>query len=369
MATLSLESLSKSIDNAVILKEINLHVEDGEFLVVVGPSGCGKSTLLRLISGLEPLSAGQILLDGECLEPIAPSKRNIAMVFQHYALYPHMTVYNNMAYGLKLRGFSKAQIDEKVMQVANTLQLSDFLQRLPSGLSGGQRQRVAMGRAIVREPALFLFDEPLSNLDAQLRQELRHEIKKLHQSLKTTSIYVTHDHLEAMTMATRMVVLNKGEIEQVGTPLEIYQSPASVFVAQFIGQYPINLFDVDCDFSDNTFKSKAGFSLAMPSGFSLAHSAKTVVIGIRPEHIKPSSDETCHLKAGVSYVDMLGADQLIELSLVDESRLLVRLAADFAIGPEIALQLSLEQAHIFCKHSGKRLGGWSDQEEQSITSD
>lgn len=367
MATLTLESLNKSIDGSVILKDINLHVEDGEFLVVVGPSGCGKSTLLRLISGLEPLSGGRILLNGECLEPIAPSKRNIAMVFQHYALYPHMTVYNNMAYGLKLRGVSKSQIDLKVTQVAKTLQLTDCLNRLPAGLSGGQRQRVAMGRAIVREPSLFLFDEPLSNLDAQLRQELRHEIKKQHQSLKTTSVYVTHDHLEAMTMATRMVVLNEGQIEQVGTPYEIYQSPASVFVAQFIGQYPINLFNAQSDYAKQSFLTSAGFRIPMPQDLCIKTLPNDVIIGIRPEHLKPSSDEACHVKAVVSCIDMLGADKLIELSLGDERRLLVRLAADFAIGSDLALRLSLPQAHIFCKHSGKRLGGWSESEEQSIT--
>ena len=240
MAAVDLIDVNKQIGQQNILQQIDLAIETGEFIVVVGPSGCGKSTLLRLVAGLEELTSGQILINRQSVNKTPPAQRDIAMVFQNYALYPHMSVYQNMAYGLRMRRYAPADIDSKVKHAAEMLRLTPYLERKPAALSGGQRQRVAMGRAMVRQPALFLFDEPLSNLDAKLRNEMRYEIKKLHQKLQTTSLYVTHDQTEAMTMADRVAILNQGKIEQIDRPQVIYDKPATAFVAGFTGPYPIN---------------------------------------------------------------------------------------------------------------------------------
>src|SRR5476651_2351145 len=248
MASLSLRSVVKSYDGRTpVIAPLDLDVADGEFIVLVGPSGCGKSTLLRMVAGLESVSGGDIYIDGERVTEREPKDRGIAMVFQNYALYPHMSVYDNMAYGLKIRGLKKSDIDAMVKRAAGILELAPLLERKPRQLLGGQRQRVAMGRAIVREPAVFLFDEPLSNLDAKLRVQMRFEIQKLHRRLGTTSMYVTHDQVEAMTLAQRMIVMNAGRAEQIGTPMEVYENPATVFVAGFIGSPAMNFLEGKSD--------------------------------------------------------------------------------------------------------------------------
>lgn len=274
MATVTLKSLEKLFNNQRILSNINLKISDGEFIVILGPSGCGKSTLLRLVAGLEAVSKGEIFIGEKNVTNIEPKDRKIAMVFQNYALYPHMTVFNNIAYGLKLQKVSKSEIIKKVNFASEILQLNELLQRKPSQLSGGQRQRVAMGRAIVRDPNVFLFDEPLSNLDAKLRTQMRFEIKKIQKKFNTTSIYVTHDQIEAMTLADRIVLLNKGNIEQIGTPIELYTKPASTFVGGFIGNPPMNF--IPGEYISNYINF---------NNFN-----KNCIVGIRPENIKILTD-------------------------------------------------------------------------------
>src|SRR5512134_3363825 len=258
MAEISFRDVRKRYGATEVIHGVSTEVGDGEFVVIVGPSGCGKSTLLRMVAGLEPITSGEIAIGARVVNDLEPKDRDIAMVFQNYALYPHMSVYDNMAYGLRIRGLSKADIDARVQRAAGILELGAFLRRRPRELSGGQRQRVAMGRAIVREPAAFLFDEPLSNLDAKLRVQTRLEIQKLHRRLKTTSLYVTHDQVEAMTLAQRMIVMNAGRAEQVGTPDEVYSRPATTFVASFIGSPPMNLFEGRLDAGGLNFTARDG---------------------------------------------------------------------------------------------------------------
>src|SRR6187455_1352881 len=262
MANVELRNVTKKYGNLQVIHGIDMQVADGEFIVIVGPSGCGKSTLLRMVAGLEPITGGEIDIAGRVVNNLEPKDRDIAMVFQNYALYPHMSVFDNMAYGLRIRGFARKDIAERVDRAAGILELQALLQRTPRQLSGGQRQRVAMGRAIVREPAVFLFDEPLSNLDAKLRVQMRFEIQKLHRRLKTTSLYVTHDQVEAMTRADRMIVMNAGRAEQIGAPMEVYARPATTFVASFIGSPPMNLIPQE-------------------------RNGRPVLFGIRPEHLEP----------------------------------------------------------------------------------
>ena len=274
MTTLALRGLKKAYDGKQVLHGINLDIHDGEFVVLVGPSGCGKSTLIRMVAGLEDISEGQLSIDGQSMNDVDPSERGCAMVFQNYALYPHMTVRENIAYPLKIAGLSRAEVARRVAEAARVLDLEAYLDRRPAQLSGGQRQRVAMGRAIVRDPQVFLFDEPLSNLDAKLRVQMRTEIKELHQRLKTTTIYVTHDKIEAMTMADKIVVLNKGRIEQVGAPLELYNHPANVFVAGFIGSPSMNLLQGQVA-RDGSFAGD-GVSFPMPAALAcLANAARS----------------------------------------------------------------------------------------------
>lgn len=291
MAEVILDKISKSFSNKVILQDISLEVKDGEFLVLVGASGCGKSTLLRMIAGLEKQSAGNIFIGEKLMNNIAPKNRDIAMVFQNYALYPHLNVRENIALGLKVRKVAKCEIERRVERAAEILRLEEFLDRKPKQLSGGQRQRVALARAIVREPRVFLMDEPLSNLDAKLRSEMRSEIKKLHNRLKTTFIYVTHDQTEALTMGDRIVVLNEGNIEQIDTPENIYKNPANVFVATFMGSNPMNI--IEADIKEQTINFSHVTANANSVSINL-QDKKRVLLGVRPEDILTSGHPNYH---------------------------------------------------------------------------
>ena len=315
MATLALNNVKKSFGKTDVIHGISINVEDGEFIVIVGPSGCGKSTLLRMVAGLETITSGDVQIDGRRVNDQEPMDRDIAMVFQNYALYPHMSVFDNMAYGLKIARTPRGEIEERVAHAAKLLQLETFLQRKPRELSGGQRQRVAMGRAIVRKPAVFLFDEPLSNLDAKLRVQMRLEIKALQRELGVTALYVTHDQVEAMTMADRMVVMNGGIADQVGEPLDVYANPATEFVAGFIGSPPTNFLSADI----------------------LGRSDDTK-IGVRPEHTRLSDSGS--LQARAAYSEALGAETLVHLKCADGTQVTVRQDAASAIpqeGSEVGL--------------------------------
>ncbi len=314
MADLSLRQVRKSFGNLTILHGVDLDIRSGEFIVFVGPSGCGKSTLLRLIAGLEDASDGEIGIAGEIVNDVPPSQRGIAMVFQSYALYPHMTVYENMAFGMKIAGESKAEIDRRVRQAAEVLQLTRYLDRVPKALSGGQRQRVAIGRAIVRNPRVFLFDEPLSNLDAALRVATRIEIAKLKESMpNTTMIYVTHDQVEAMTLADRIVVLKDGRIEQVGTPMELYRQPANLFVAQFIGSPAMNVLPgiVERNGASTAIRLVGGELVEIPQATTTAAGSQ-VTFGVRPEDLRiaDGSNGAALLEGTLDYVEQLGEVQL-----------------------------------------------------------
>lgn len=362
MTTVTISGVNKVYDNNIILSDINLKIEKGEFIVIVGSSGSGKSTLLRLIAGLDNVSEGEILINDKCVNKIAPSKRDMAMVFQNYALYPHMTVFANMAYGLKMRKVKKQEIRERVEVVSKMLQLDEYLNRKPASLSGGQKQRVAMGRAIVRKPAVFLFDEPLSNLDAKLRGTMRQEIKKLHTQLKTTCIYVTHDQTEAMTLADRVVVINKGRIAQVATPQELYQYPATLFVAEFIGNYPMNFIPVRI--IDNKFVSDEGNCWPMAFLYSKIESDDDLIVGIRPEDIQIVDEPTKNtIKANIEWIDDLGADKLLHLVTEQKKlKLMVRLFENLpSIGNHILIEPKIEKGGLFSKTSGLRIGGWSEK--------
>lgn len=361
MAAVNLVNVSKYQGQQLILDNINFSIEAGEFIVVVGPSGCGKSTLLRLIAGLDTVSSGEILINDRCVNSIPPAQRDMAMVFQSYALYPHMTVYNNMAYSLKMRGMKKTEIEQRVQETASMLRLTDCLQRKPQALSGGQRQRVAMGRAMVRSPSVFLFDEPLSNLDAKLRFTMRHEIKKLHQQLKTTCIYVTHDQTEAMTMAQRVVVLNQGKMEQFGTPKILYQQPASLFVADFTAPYPLNLISATVDTNKGCIQSPSGLSWALPKLSFAVQNGESVVVAIRAEDIQlVAADYPESLNVTIDFVDEMGADILIQArSLYDQSVFTVRATADkLTQFTDFALVFPKQHSNLYHKASGLYLGGW-----------
>jgi sn-glycerol 3-phosphate transport system ATP-binding protein len=307
MAKIEFNDVRKHYGSNAVVHGITLTVADGEFVVLVGPSGCGKSTLLRMVAGLEEISAGTISIGDRVVNDLEPRDRDCAMVFQNYALYPHMSVYDNMAYGLKIRKLPKAEIERRVNEAAAILELDGLLARKPRQLSGGQRQRVAMGRAIVREPAAFLFDEPLSNLDAKLRVQTRLEIQKLHRRLGTTSLYVTHDQVEAMTLAQRMIVMNAGRAEQVGTPDEVYSRPATTFVASFIGSPPMNLFSGRVAADGGRFTGTDGASLMLPQPVP-ALAGRALVLGLRPEDLTLGGGT---LAMEVDTVEILGAEHLV----------------------------------------------------------
>jgi len=363
MATVNIQSVSKTYDaKQAVLSDINLSIQKGEFLAIVGPSGCGKSTLLRLIAGLEKISSGSILINEQCVNTIKPSERDMAMVFQNYALYPHMTVFNNMAYGLKMRKIPALEIKRRVEETANMLKITEYLQRKPSDLSGGQRQRVAMGRAIVRAPAVYLFDEPLSNLDASLRTSMRHEIKKLHRKLQITSIYVTHDQTEAMTLADRIVILNKGKIEQVGTPYALYHAPVSRFVAGFTGHYPVNFISATIRLKKEKIETNLGIELPLPTFDCNVEEGQSVLIGIRAEHLflaKPGA--LLGFTIAIDFIDALGADKLIHGYSSAGEELVARIAEEELIDEQqIKVTFSLNNALLFSTDTEQRIGRWND---------
>ena len=348
---LVLKNLVKTYDNGhQAVKGISVDIKQGEFIVLVGPSGCGKSSILRAIAGLESITGGEIELNNRRIDTEKPASRDIAMVFQNYALYPHMTVYENLAYGLKNRGVDRASIESKIEKVAKTLKITDYLDRKPAKLSGGQRQRVAMGRAIVREPQLFLFDEPLSNLDASLRAHMRLEIKKLQRELAVTSVYVTHDQVEAMTLADRIIVLNQGKIEQIGTPAEVYHQPASSFVASFIGSPAMNFHQAEIADGMINFEHQRLF-LA-----EYAHlPAQKIQLGIRPEHaLLEASNSGLSFSLTVQAVEPLGPNQLVH-GLVNE-KIFTALTPElhFPTKEVLTLNVAKQHLHLFDK-DGKRL--------------
>ncbi|MGV4038835.1 ABC transporter ATP-binding protein [Citrobacter portucalensis] len=351
MAQLSLQHIQKIYDNQVhVVKDFNLEIEDKEFIVFVGPSGCGKSTTLRMIAGLEEISGGDLLIDGKRMNDVPAKSRNIAMVFQNYALYPHMTVYDNMAFGLKMQKIAPAVIEERVNWAAQILGLRDYLQRKPGALSGGQRQRVALGRAIVREAGVFLMDEPLSNLDAKLRVQMRAEISKLHQKLNTTMIYVTHDQTEAMTMATRIVIMKDGIVQQVGAPKTVYNHPANMFVAGFIGSPAMNFIRgaIDGDkFVTETLKLTIPQNkLAQLKLQGYEHQA--VTLGIRPEDIHPQVNNKNSVSAKISVAELTGAEFML-YTIVGGHELVVRAGAvnDYHAGENITIHFDMAKCHFF----------------------
>ena len=341
MAGLKLEKVGKSYGDVEVIESVDLEINEGEFVVFVGPSGCGKSTLLRMIAGLEEISSGTISIGDVVVNEVAPAKRGVAMVFQTYALYPHMTVYKNMAFGLKQARMPQPEIDKRVREAAEILEITNLLDRTPKALSGGQRQRVAIGRAIVREPEVFLFDEPLSNLDAALRVQTRIEIARLHKRLGTTMIYVTHDQVEAMTLADRIVVLRGGHIEQVGTPIELYEKPDNMFVAQFIGSPKMNFFSAD----ELTKKATA-----MLKG-------DADIMGIRPEHMSFVSSKDALVMATPDLVENLGEVALVHCKTANGKEFIAKTTdlSQFALGKEIGLAADKKDVNFFNSKTEKRI--------------
>ena len=350
MGRINLKNLEKSYGKTKVIHDLSIDINEGELIVIVGPSGCGKSTLLRMVAGLEDINSGNILIDNKIVNDLEPMERNIAMVFQNYALYPHMTVFENMSYGLKILKIPKNEISSRVQKAAEILELGELLKRKPSQLSGGQRQRVAMGRAIVRDPVAFLFDEPLSNLDAKLRVQMRLEIKKLQKQLKTTSLYVTHDQVEAMTLADRMVVMNEGNVEHVGTPLEVYTKPKTLFTAQFIGSPAMNILKGECQ--SNQIKLSSGATIKANS----KHNGE-VNVGLRPEDF--TIDEKGTIKLKVELVELIGANTLIHGRLENSNEILVASIAgvisDSKIGNHINLSFDENKLHLFDINSDQRI--------------
>jgi len=357
MARLALRGVQKSYGDFNVLRDVNLEVSDGEFCVFVGPSGCGKSTLLRSIAGLEEITSGEILIGEQEVSDLEPADRGVAMVFQSYALYPHMTVAGNMGFGLKMSGMAKAEITQRVDRVADILQIRNLLDRKPRTLSGGQRQRVAIGRALVREPKLFLLDEPLSNLDAALRVQMRVEIAKLHREIGATMIYVTHDQVEAMTLADKIVVLNQGRIEQVGTPLQLYRQPANIFVAGFIGSPKMNMLPVTIgDVGNNQARIAlpGGENLTIPVTRPSLQRGSNATLGMRPEHLRlgqngNSNGQAASIPATISIVEHLGGETYSYCQLPDGAMLVVKGEGDVDVQPGQSVQIAVgaENNHLF----------------------
>jgi multiple sugar transport system ATP-binding protein len=353
MASVAIRDVRKAFGATSVIHGVDISIGDGEFVVLVGPSGCGKSTLLRMIAGLENITAGEIRIGERVVNHVPPKERDVAMVFQNYALYPHMTVADNMAFSMKLRGAPKNEIDERVNRAAAILGLSQLLQRFPRQLSGGQRQRVAMGRAIVRDPQVFLFDEPLSNLDAKLRVQMRTEIKELHQRLKTTTVYVTHDQIEAMTMADKIVVMHDGLVEQIGAPLDLYDRPDNLFVAGFIGSPAMNMLNGHIRANGSVaFEGPAGVKFALgtaPSGSD----GRPAVFGVRPEHFALADDGA---EAEVQVVEPTGSELQVVAKLGGSDIIAVfRERHQFKPGDKIRLKPDPRLVHLFDEQSGKRM--------------
>jgi multiple sugar transport system ATP-binding protein len=356
MAEVIIRELTKSFDDNTVVKSVSLKVENGEFLVLLGPSGCGKSTILRLIAGLEDVTSGEILIDGKIVNFVNPADRNAAFVFQNYALYPHMTVKKNIAFPLETAGMSKSEIEKSIEDVARILELQTLLERLPSQLSGGQRQRVALARAIVRKPVLFLMDEPLSNLDAQLRQQTRIELMDLHQRLGITTIYVTHDQVEAMTMGKRIAILKDGVLQQVDTPSETYEKPANTFVARFMGAPPMNLVSGSLvlsgdqsNFSGNGINVKLDISsMGLSSAVIKTCSNDELLLGIRPEHLKITSQGSHAIEGIVKFLEPTGADLFVTV-LVGTESIVVRCEPkiQLVVGSTVYLGFDLGNSHLF----------------------
>ncbi len=355
MSSVSFRNIEKSYGSTKVIHGIGFDIADGEFTVLVGPSGCGKSTLLRMLAGLEAISGGTIAIDGKVVNDIESKDRDIAMVFQSYALYPHMTVRENLEFGLKIRKMPRAEMDRLVNEAAATLGITEYLDRKPKQLSGGQRQRVALGRAIVRKPAVFLFDEPLSNLDAKLRVQMRAEITKLQKSLQTTTVYVTHDQIEAMTMGHRIAIMKTGDLQQVGTPLEVYERPANLFVAGFIGTPPMNF--VPATISGKRIVA-SGFELPLPGELAAAGDGRKVVVGIRPENVREASrgGETVRVDAKVDFVEPLGHEVIVH-GRVGDDVLVAKLDPHRApeMGTDIGLEIELGALHLFDAATEQRL--------------
>jgi multiple sugar transport system ATP-binding protein len=359
MADVSLRGVKKQFGALSVIKGVDLDVKDGEFCVFVGPSGCGKSTLLRMIAGLEEITSGSLAIGGQDMTSIGPSERGVAMVFQSYALYPHMTVEENIGFGLKMTGHSKALIAERTAVAAKMLQLEPLLQRKPGQLSGGQRQRVAIGRAIVRNPEVFLFDEPLSNLDAALRVQMRTELSKLHQDLKATMIYVTHDQVEAMTMADKIVVLSAGKIEQVGSPLELYHRPSNLFVAGFIGSPKMNFLKVQVSAVDGAAVVRLpGAEISIPT-YGASVPAGELTFGLRPEHIDATGKGDVVIEATVKLAEYLGSETLFFVTLADGSELAVKAdgLASEKPGQTLRLGINAKACHLFDKDGQAVING------------
>jgi len=353
MADVKVRGLRKSFGSTEILHGLDLDIEDGQFVVLVGPSGCGKSTLLRMIAGLEGVTEGQILINDRLINNLPPAERDIAMVFQNYALYPHKTVAANMAFSLRMRKMDKTEIDERVSRAAEVLGLNEYLGRYPRALSGGQRQRVAMGRAIVRDPQVFLFDEPLSNLDAKLRIQMRAEIRELHQRLATTTVYVTHDQIEAMTMADKIVVMNAGNIEQIGAPLELYDRPANEFVAGFIGAPSMNFMDAEVVENGTGKVAKVEDSSFPLQSAEELHQGQHIRIGVRPEDTILSGDG---VKGEIMVVEPTGSEtHLVIRSNGRDYVSVVRERQTFSPGQQVAVSADADKIHLFDKSTGQRI--------------
>jgi sn-glycerol 3-phosphate transport system ATP-binding protein len=356
MAEINIRNVAKSYGKTKIMEGVNLDIHNGEFVVILGPSGCGKSTLLRLIAGLEDITAGEIAIGGQIVNQLEPRERGCAMVFQNYALYPHMTVAENIGYALKVAGMPKSERQARILATAKSVGLDEFLDRKPGQLSGGQRQRVAMARAIIREPKVFLFDEPLSNLDAKLRVQMRHEIRRIHNQIKATSVFVTHDQNEGMTLADRLVIMNKGTIEQIGTPEYIYEQPASLYVAGFVGSPAMNFLPGTVGSNGMTVLLGDGQSLDIPPSLQ-ATKGQLVQIGIRPEKLSITAKGQGLLNAKFLFFEELGSARIYHVEIEDiPLAVLMDGKPDLTEGTEIGLSFPLSALHLFDGASGRRLG-------------
>ena len=352
MASITLSKIRKDFGETKVIKGVDIDIADGEFVVFVGPSGCGKSTLLRLIAGLEDITSGELKIGDRVVNDLQPKERAVAMVFQSYAIFPHMTVRENIAFGLTIRRAPRAEIEEKVAEAARMLKMEDLLDRRPSQLSGGQRQRVAIGRAIVRDPSVFLFDEPLSNLDAALRMSTRQEIAALHEELKTTMIYVTHDQVEAMTLADKIVVLRDGEVMQVGAPMELYHNPANLFVAGFLGAPSMNFIRVRVDeiSGDQVTVSGDGLDkISVPRKGRSFSEGQEATLGVRPQYLRPATDEVGWLHGTVALTERLGTETVVDVALASGAKIIAALPEDtvLTVGQSMAFTFNAEQAHLF----------------------